>query len=1064
MSGKEQGSSSTTSSQVNLNNHSAQITSAKGNDSASDPKDNNDNDPKSKDKVNPNLNSGSYIDHRQYNDLAHLHSSPARARRRSSQQQLYTQGQGNIVKPSRRQTDISDHSDDFVRTPLARKSTLPLTNRNLQNLLTQSNGNNSTQDPQQQQQHQQQHHHQPSILNQNSRVNNNNGPIIGSSSNGKFGSVALDMEEYTKEQRRLASSQSWNTDHYDDTFHRDDSDKYSLNSMEFGGSNPSSDHSSDSTSLDDVCFPDYYDHIASINNKENTYQWPDIKVLEEFVREEIDNETQELQRMTTPPSPPLVNFHHPIRNPVSESISPLERNSPKPTEGTPLLDNYHIDEIASLSSVQESFRVRPTPIQPWEKSKEQIPTILNRPYQSPHKKYNSKTGKMDGKLCRYTYFRENLDKTIHSPSISGLLVDEADSYEERIENQKKLWENNNNDNILNMDDIEDNLEDEELEEDEEEKSIFDKLQMLFQPSHYSSPLSSFPSSTSVGNIVSPSVTNTNNVAPSIMTTGIALSTSNGNNTPHVPSSLHVSNIVEPINVSSSNLPGSINLRVGQSSKGTDTPVVGTIGSVSEELSNVSPFWLDVLDPTEEEMKVLSKTFGIHPLTTEDIFLGETREKVELFKTYYFICFTSFDVVYERRKARKKEHEKKFSKLQEMYDNASDDNSIFGSQERKSAIWSFFSNLVGKKSSKPRSREPSLMHPPTKDSSYKSRGKKIREGELSPLNMYMIVFKDAVITFHFSATPHPINVRRRARLLREYLNVTSDWISYALIDDITDSFAPMIESIEEEVNAIEDAILKMHSGEDSDTDDSDSDDSDVEEKLHKPPLHQSMRRTKRAAEVQDTSNNVFIWRKRSKSTVDHNVGAGFKKLASESSSSSKKSSASTSSKILGWKRKGDMLRRIGECRKRVMSVLRLLGSKADVIKGFSKRFSEAMAESNKTPKAEIGMYLGDIQDHIVTMVQSLNHYEKLLARFHSNYLAQINIDMTKVNNDTNDVLGKITILGTIVLPINVVTGLWGMNCVVPGQEYDGLEWFWGIVGAMLLFSFLAFNYARKVTGL
>lgn len=99
-----------------------------------------------------------------------------------------------------------------------------------------------------------------------------------------------------------------------------------------------------------------------------------------------------------------------------------------------------------------------------------------------------------------------------------------------------------------------------------------------------------------------------------------------------------------------------------------------------------------------------------------------------------------------------------------------------------------------------------------------------------------------------------------------------------------------------------------------------------------------------------------------------------------------------------------------------------------------------------------------------MMQSLNHYERLLARFHSNYLAQINIDMTKVNNDTNDVLGKITILGTIVLPINVVTGLWGMNCVVPGQDYDGLAWFWSIVLAMLVFSLFAYHYARKVTGL
>ena len=35
-------------------------------------------------------------------------------------------------------------------------------------------------------------------------------------------------------------------------------------------------------------------------------------------------------------------------------------------------------------------------------------------------------------------------------------------------------------------------------------------------------------------------------------------------------------------------------------------------------------------------------FGIHPLTTEDILLEETREKIELFRNYYLVCFRSFD--------------------------------------------------------------------------------------------------------------------------------------------------------------------------------------------------------------------------------------------------------------------------------------------------------------------------------------------------------------------------------------------------------------------------------------
>lgn len=297
-----------------------------------------------------------------------------------------------------------------------------------------------------------------------------------------------------------------------------------------------------------------------------------------------------------------------------------------------------------------------------------------------------------------------------------------------------------------------------------------------------------------------------------------------------------------------------------------------------------------------------------------------------------------------------------------------------------------------------------QQPQSGDKGYRS-STKARRSELKPLNMYIIVFHEGVLTFHFSPTTHPINVRRRARLLRDYITVSSDWISYALIDDITDGFAPMIEAIEDEVNEIEEEIMRMNSGEISSDESSDEEEEDA---------------------------------------------------ASSKSSNSDSSSSASGSQV--WRERGDMLRRIGDTRKRVMSLLRLLGSKADVIKGFSKRCNE---QWEVAPRSEIGLYLGDIQDHIVTMVQSLNHYEKLLARSHSNYLAQINIDMTRVNNDMNDVLGKITVLGTIVLPMNIVTGLWGMNVFVPGQEQDGLTWFWSITLSLFLFGCLGWIFMRKI---
>ncbi|KAL8860430.1 MAG: hypothetical protein Q9178_003089 [Gyalolechia marmorata] len=332
------------------------------------------------------------------------------------------------------------------------------------------------------------------------------------------------------------------------------------------------------------------------------------------------------------------------------------------------------------------------------------------------------------------------------------------------------------------------------------------------------------------------------------------------------------------------------------------------------------FWLDVLSPTDTEMRVISKTFGIHPLTAEDIMMQEAREKVELFRHYYFVNYRTFE------------------------------------QDTSS------------------------------------------ENYLDPVNMYVVVFREGVISFHFSMTPHPANVRRRIRQLKDYLILSSDWISYAIIDDITDVFVPLIQSIEDEVDDIDDQILQLHSP------------------------------SKPESESEKAKNN-------------------------EKASNSGEPSTGESG--------GDMLRRVGEGRKKVMALYRLLGNKADVIKGFAKRCTEHWEIA---PRSEIGLYLGDIQDHILTMTSNLGHYETLLSRAHSNYLAQINIRMNERQEQTADVLGKLTVLGTIVLPMNIITGMWGMNVLVPGQDVDNLNWFWSITAGLLFFGVSCFFIAKRVYGI
>ncbi|KAG9689420.1 cora-domain-containing protein, partial [Aureobasidium melanogenum] len=293
------------------------------------------------------------------------------------------------------------------------------------------------------------------------------------------------------------------------------------------------------------------------------------------------------------------------------------------------------------------------------------------------------------------------------------------------------------------------------------------------------------------------------------------------------------------------------------------------------------WWLDMLNPSEEEVTAICKAFGVHPLTREDIATQETREKVELFRSYYFVCFRSF--------------------YQE---------------------------------------DPQS------------------EDYMEPINVYTVVFREGLLTFTFCNNPHAANVRKRIGRLRDYVNLSADWICYALIDDIVDAFGPVLRDVEHEADAIEDSVF--------------------------------------TARFED-------------------------------------------SRLI--------LRQIGTCRKKVMSLLRLLGGKADVIKGFAKRCNE---QYSMAPRGDVGLYLSDVQDHVVTMMSNLSHFEKILSRSHSNYLAQISVDNIAQGNKANSLLSRVTVLATILVPLNLVTGLFGMNVRVPGMDGPNLAWWFGIVGFMIIF--------------
>lgn len=154
-------------------------------------------------------------------------------------------------------------------------------------------------------------------------------------------------------------------------------------------------------------------------------------------------------------------------------------------------------------------------------------------------------------------------------------------------------------------------------------------------------------------------------------------------------------------------------------------------------------------------------------------------------------------------------------------------------------------------------------------------------------------------------------------------------------------------------------------------------------------------------------------------------------------------------VLSESEQSDLLKRIGGARKKVTALLRILRPKLDILKVLTKRSSGRI-------HPQVLLYLRDIQDHIIEMTQNLDHYSETLNRSHGNYLAQINIEITQASNRMNVVMKKFTAAASILLPLQLISGMWGMNVPVPGQSgtvFGDYVWFFSITLGMVLIMFL-----------
>jgi magnesium transporter len=106
---------------------------------------------------------------------------------------------------------------------------------------------------------------------------------------------------------------------------------------------------------------------------------------------------------------------------------------------------------------------------------------------------------------------------------------------------------------------------------------------------------------------------------------------------------------------------------------------------------------------------------------------------------------------------------------------------------------------------------------------------------------------------------------------------------------------------------------------------------------------------------------------------------------------------------------------------------------EVISGLERAESELIKQST-------GIFLRDVYDHTIQVIDTVETYRDMLS-------GMLDIYLSSVSNRMNQVMKVLTIIATIFIPLTFIAGVYGMNF----KHMPELEWRWGyfvIVGIML----------------
>ncbi|KAF7339502.1 hypothetical protein MSAN_02164600 [Mycena sanguinolenta] len=316
-----------------------------------------------------------------------------------------------------------------------------------------------------------------------------------------------------------------------------------------------------------------------------------------------------------------------------------------------------------------------------------------------------------------------------------------------------------------------------------------------------------------------------------------------------------------------------------------------------------------------------------------------------------------------------------------------------------------------------------------------------KGVVGEANVYLVVFNEGVCSFHFTdMSDHLDRVRNRIMSLDKVVNMSSDWIAHGILDSIVDSFFPFLQGLEREVMAIEDIVF---SGErnPSAAVSPDADTSTLPTNVEKAgsqiwPLELSEKNVARLETAQ--THFSLPWPAFLAKWRVHIPKRRRKAVAA-------KPSPTTST-----------LHRMARARRLLTSLSRLLSSKSEVIAQLRKRLLTSSQSESNVERAEVAMYLGDVQDHILALENSLSHYERMLSQSHPLYISHVRTTVAISKGGSDKALLFLSAVSIAVLCIQTLIGACSINVHVPQNNHFGHRFnVFGIVIALSILIFVSY---------